>query len=194
MVVRATSRKTYCPGKGLTISYRFQIWLPKTKPAPAPDSLDDAKTIPLATASILSILTYQWLSPIMTLGYQRALQATDLWKMDPSREASGLTDRFDESWTRRCKAAEEWNIRLEKGEISPPLRLKASWTIKALTGGPRVEDMVRAWQLGDGKKEASIALALNDVLGKEFWAGGIFKVIGDTSQLMGPLIAKVCYG
>jgi hypothetical protein len=171
---------------------RFQVWLPQDKPEPAPTSLDDAKTIPLATASILSVLTYQWLSPIMTLGYQRALQATDLWKMDRSREASLLTDQFDEAWTRRCKAAEEWNARLEKGEVAPPLRLKVVWTIKALAGsGPRMQDRVRAWQVGEGKKEASIALALNDVLGREFWAGGIFKVIGDTSQLMGPLVAKV---
>jgi len=172
-------------------STRFQVWLPRERPAPAPTSLDDAKTIPLATASILSVLTYQWLSPIMTLGYQRALQATDLWKMDASREASLLTDRFDEAWARRCRAAEEWNTRLEKGEVAPPLWRNVVWTTKALLGGPRVEDEVKAWQLGGGKREASIAMALNDVLGREFWAGGIFKVVGDTSQLMGPLVSKV---
>jgi len=66
------------------------------------------------------------------------------------------------------------------------------WTTAALTGGSRsrVEDKVSAWQLGDGKKEAYIALTLNNVLGKEFWAGGIFKVIGDTAQLMGQLSSK----
>jgi ATP-binding cassette, subfamily C (CFTR/MRP), member 1 len=138
------------------------------------------------------MLTYHWLSPIMTLGYQRTLQATDLWKMDPSRESSLLSRRFDESWARRSKAAQEWNERLSKGEISPSLKLRVQWVIRALLGGPSLEERKRNWQLKGGRKEASIAWALNDVLGREFWAGGLFKVVGDTSQLMGPLIVKVC--
>jgi ATP-binding cassette subfamily C (CFTR/MRP) protein 1 len=148
--------------------------------------------IPLATANIISVLTYQWLSPIMTLGYQRTLQATDLWKVDSSRESGILSTKFDESWTRRCKAAAEWNARLEKGEVHPPLRLRAVWTVKAMWGGPRVDEMIHAWRTKDGRKDPSIVWALNDVLGREFWAGGVFKVLGDTSQLMGPLIVKVC--
>ncbi|PVF97426.1 ABC protein [Serendipita vermifera] len=168
----------------------YQIWHPRHKPPPAPSSLDDASIIPLANASVISMLTYHWLSPIMTLGYQRTLQATDLWKMDPSRESSLLSGKFDESWAGRSKAAQEWNERLARGEISPPLKLRMQWAFSALWGGPSAEERKRNWQLKDGRKEASIAWALNDVLGREFWAGGIFKVIGDTSQLMGPLIVK----
>jgi hypothetical protein len=128
---------------------------------------------------------------MMTLGYQRTLQATDLWKMDPSRESSLLSNKFDESWVRRCKAAAEWNARLDKGEISPFLYLKTLWGVKSFVGGPSVQQQTINWQQKDGRKEASIARALNDVLGREFWAGGIFKVFGDVSQLMGPLVVKV---
>ncbi|KAG8758519.1 hypothetical protein FRC14_008012 [Serendipita sp. 396] len=168
----------------------YQIWRPKNKPPPPPASLDDAAVIPLATANTFSLLTYQWLSPIMTLGYQRALQATDLWKMDPSRESSRLTDIFDESWARRRKSADDWNARLLKGEITPPLRLRVLWRVRSLWGGPKIDEMTNTWRAKDGMKHASIAWALNDVLGREFWAGGVFKVVGDTSQLMGPLIVK----
>lgn len=129
----------------------------------------------------------------MTLGYQRALQATDLWKMDSSRESALLSTRFDEAWARRCKAAADWNAQLESGEVNPPLRRKALWAIKALCGGPKVEQMEHDWKTKDGKKEASIAWALNDVLGHEYWGGGVFKIIGDISQLMGPLVVQVWF-
>lgn len=36
------------------------------------------------------MLTYQWVTPIMIRGYQRPLQATDLWKMDESREGEWM--------------------------------------------------------------------------------------------------------
>ncbi|KAJ6523742.1 hypothetical protein B0H19DRAFT_1276831 [Mycena capillaripes] len=43
--------------------------------------------------------------------------------------------------------------------------------------------------------EASLAWALNDVFGDVFWIGGAFKIsaqgIGDTGQLMGPILVKV---
>jgi hypothetical protein len=59
----------------------FQIWRPKNGPRKPPTSLDDAQEIPLATASYFSRLTFSWVSPLMVLGYQRPLQATDLWKV-----------------------------------------------------------------------------------------------------------------
>ena len=39
--------------------------LPKDPPSPAPKSLDDAKLIPMAYASFISILTYSWINPLM---------------------------------------------------------------------------------------------------------------------------------
>ncbi|EGN99138.1 hypothetical protein SERLA73DRAFT_168655 [Serpula lacrymans var. lacrymans S7.3] len=46
------------------------------------------------------------------------------------------------------------------------------------------------WREVDGKKEASLAWALNNTLGRNFWLGGIFKVFADTTQLMGPIIIR----
>lgn len=42
----------------------WQIWRPKNLPPPPPFSLDDATTIPLATANVLSKITYQWATPM----------------------------------------------------------------------------------------------------------------------------------
>ncbi|KAI0342890.1 ABC protein [Trametopsis cervina] len=173
----------------------WQLWLPKDPPPPAPASLDDAKYIPLATASILSMLAYTWITPIMTLGYQRTLQATDLWKLDSSREAGPLGDKLDEAWDRRVREAEDWNARLDRGEIRPGMFKRAKWSLQALkTRGTsyaeRRELLEKRWREHDGRKEASLAWALNDTFGLSFWLGGLFKVLGDTSQLMGPLLVK----
>ncbi|TRM58678.1 ABC protein [Schizophyllum amplum] len=172
----------------------WQFWIPSGTPSPPPASIDDAPIIPIATASFLSILTYQWITPLMVLGYQRTLQASDLWKVDSSREAGHLSAALDSSWERRCVEAAAYNARLESGEIRPSLRKRMSWHIRAL-GSPahyseRRAELQQQWRVVSGRREASLPWALNDVLGRAFWLGGIFKVLGDTSQLMSPLIVK----
>ncbi|CDO74908.1 hypothetical protein BN946_scf184988.g15 [Trametes cinnabarina] len=172
----------------------YQIWLPKDPPPPAPASLDDAPVLPVAHSSIFAILSYRWINPMMSLGYQRTLQATDLWQMDESRESGILSAQLDAAWERRVQAANEWNARLAKGEIKPSLIKRAKWSVQALRGPGTYRERRAAlqthWLEVDGKKQASLAWALNDVFGRDFWFGGGFKVIGDTAQLMGPILVK----
>lgn len=127
--------------------------------------------IPLARANIFAVLTYTWLSDIMRLGYQRTLQATDLWKLDEKRQAAVLSSKLDAAWDRRCKAAAEWNDLLSKGEINPGVLKRLTWTVK----GRRAE-RERKWREKDGLKHASLAWALNEVFGFDFWCAGLFKV------------------
>ncbi|KAG8971979.1 hypothetical protein FRC05_010514, partial [Tulasnella sp. 425] len=168
----------------------FQVWLPRDPPQPPPKSLEDAAITPLATANILSLLTYHWITPMITLGYQRPLQAPDLWKMDPSREAGTLSANFDMSWARRVEEAKVWNDRLAKGEVKPSLVKRTTWRLKSVFGKVSYTEREDKWRNEDGQKHASLVWALNDVLGAAFWTGGLFKVFGDTCQLMGPLVAK----
>jgi hypothetical protein len=72
----------------------WQLWRPSKPPPPPPQSFADAPEIPLAKANFLSVLTFHWVSPLMRLGYQRPLQATDLWRVDPSREADYMSTKF----------------------------------------------------------------------------------------------------
>ncbi|KAJ3483697.1 hypothetical protein NLI96_g6138 [Meripilus lineatus] len=151
----------------------WQLWLPKDPPPPAPDSLSDAST----------------------LGFQRTLQATDLWKLDTTREAGHLGDKLDKAWARRVQQAADWNAQLANGTITPSIWKRIIWSIQAVSSGysnykERRRRLEQYWRNVGGKKEASLAWALNDTFGASFWLGGIFKVFGDTSQLMGPLIVK----
>lgn len=151
---------------------RYQIWLPRDPPPPPPKSLDDAPILPLSTANFLSMMTYHWIAPILKLGFQRPLQATDLWRMDPSREAEHLRSRLDEAWSRRVARAKGRNARLAEGEITPSVVRRSWWVIKSIAGGTSLAKQEERWRLVDGREDPSLVMALNDVLGVSFWAGG----------------------
>ncbi|KAG1747121.1 ABC protein [Suillus paluster] len=177
----------------------WQLWLPKDPPLPAPPSLEDALLTPLANASFFSQLTYTWMTDIMVLGYQRTLQASDLYKMDTSQESAVLATKLEDAWQRRVKAAADWNARLESGELNPSFIKRTGWALRAIpcrgqrqcaTWSERCAAFQKHWRECEGRKEASLAWALNDVFHGMFWTGGVFKVIYDMSQLMGPLVLR----
>lgn len=121
---------------------RYQVWLPSSRPPP-PSSLAGATLTPLANASFVSVLTYAWLTPLMTLGWQRPLQAPDLWRVRAEEEAAPLSKAFDEAWAKRVARA-------------------------------KTRSKHQKWWFGGGDNEPSLALTLNDVLGRRFWIGGEF--------------------
>lgn len=114
------------------------------------------------------------------LGYQRTLQASDLWTVDESRSAATLSAKLDESWQKRKRAAEEWNEALRRGEIEPTLFRKFIWCLRSLVNGSEFQETFhsfeREWREKTGLKEPSLAFALNDTLGRIFWSGGAIKV------------------
>jgi ATP-binding cassette subfamily C (CFTR/MRP) protein 1 len=116
--------------------------MPSSRPPPPPASLADAELTPLARASFVSVLTYAWLTPLMTLGWQRALQAPDLWHVRAEEEAAPLSRALDEAWARR----------VEQAKAKPVNRSQ--------------------WFRSENKNEPSLAMALNDVLGRRFWISG----------------------
>nr|XP_019012361.1 uncharacterized protein I206_03208 [Kwoniella pini CBS 10737]OCF51142.1 hypothetical protein I206_03208 [Kwoniella pini CBS 10737] len=172
---------------GITREHWWQLWRPRHSPPPPKATLEEAEIIPLAYVSTLSKLTFQWVTPIMVKGYQRPLQATDLWKALEKRQAK----------------AQHWNDQLNTAR--PRRSLKAKWRIKAMSNRGLPEDLSNyglldtylhryqalelEWRQRTGRKTGSITWALNDVM-TGFWAGGLFKVASDTSQLMIPLLIK----
>lgn len=120
------------------------------------------------------------LSVSKVLGYQRTLQPSDLWKMDPSRESAHLSAILDVSWARRVEAAELWNARLDSGELKPTLLARVFWLLRAAKAGrgytARRAELESEWRDKSGRKQPSLAWALNDTLGSMFWISGLFKV------------------
>ena len=60
-------------------------------------------------ASFFSLLVFQWINPIMTVGYKRPLESGDIWQVNPNRRVELLTNKLMESFKRRAA----------KGERSP---------------------------------------------------------------------------
>ncbi|KAJ7454700.1 ABC protein [Mycena latifolia] len=75
-----------------------------------------------------------------------------------------------------------------------PVSKRFLWSVMSLAGGlkyrARCAALEKQWREVDGRKEASLAWAMNDVFGHLFWVGGASKVLGDTAQLMGPILVK----
>ena len=114
------------------------------------------------------------------LGYQRTLQATDLWKIDEARTATVLSAKLDESWGRRKVEADAWNARLEEGLIRPSIVSRLFWFFQALLSGNdyarKFASLEERWRKIDGRKKPSLTFALNDTIGLFFWSGSLFKV------------------
>ncbi|RKP17331.1 hypothetical protein ROZALSC1DRAFT_30847, partial [Rozella allomycis CSF55] len=60
---------------------------------------------PEANASIISRITYSWLSKIMSYGYQRPLQPEDMYELGSSYLTETLSEKFKESWSLELKKA-----------------------------------------------------------------------------------------
>ncbi len=75
------------------------------------------------TAGWFSLLTFSWMNSLMTLGYARPLEASDLWKLQDHRSAGVISESILNSFDARRKKADDYNVRLANGEIKPPLRL-----------------------------------------------------------------------
>lgn len=138
--------------------------------------------------------------------------------MDPSREAGHLSAKFIAAYSKREASAAEHNARMDSPTtpLQPSRRLRVMWVVKALAGkraegaadrdlgskeeaqrsssstsgfSARRATFEHEWRTHSGRKSASIVWSLNDTM-TGFWAGGLFKVLGDTATLMSPLLSK----
>ncbi|KAJ3555698.1 hypothetical protein NM688_g2432 [Phlebia brevispora] len=169
-------------GKNAPSFFRMPF-VPKNPP-PSKASIDDADLLPEATAGWLSLLTFNWITNLLALGYARPLEATDLYKLQSSRSAALIAEKIVWSYEVRRRKANEYNARLAKGEIRPGWR-KACWFLQ---GNPTEREA--AWRARHGKRRASLTLAMNDSVKWWFWSGGVLKVSSDVATILTPLLVK----
>jgi ATP-binding cassette, subfamily C (CFTR/MRP), member 1 len=61
-------------------------------------------------ASIVSLMTFQWMNPVMTVGYLRPLELGDVWLVNPNRSGQVLTPNLMASFKRRVAAGERYPL------------------------------------------------------------------------------------
>lgn len=104
---------------------------------------------------------------MLTLGYARPLEPTDLWKLQDPRSAAVISEKILASFERRSEAASEYNARLINGQVKPGWR-KLWWAVR----GNRAEREKR-WREKDGLRKPSLVWALNDSVAWWFWSAGV---------------------
>ncbi|RMZ89115.1 hypothetical protein DV736_g3657, partial [Chaetothyriales sp. CBS 134916] len=57
-------------------------------------------------AGFLSLLTFQWINPLMTVGYQRPIELNDIWLVNPNRASEVLVDRLMGAFKQRMARGE----------------------------------------------------------------------------------------
>ena len=158
----------------------------KAHPLPPRASIDDAPYIPEASANFMDLLTFGWVTPLLSLGYSRPLETSDLYMLQSERGAAYIADKIDASFTHRQKSADDYNARLARGDVYPgPLNV----VLWMLTG--KREEKEKRWREIGGRKHPSLAWALNDSVKWWFWSGGVLRVIKDTAEVASPLLVKV---
>jgi ABC-type multidrug transport system fused ATPase/permease subunit len=55
-------------------------------------------------ASIFSIISFQWMSPLMKVGYLRPLELQDIWTVNPDRAVDVLSGRLDAALEKRTES------------------------------------------------------------------------------------------
>lgn len=120
---------------------------------------------PEARANILSILTFNWLGTLLRTGYSRPLQADDLYDLPSSHLAIDHADRLEKAWA----------TRLQENSAHQPAGRWLSW---------------RPFWARRTSNATVLALALNDVCFRRFWTGGLLRMLGDSTQMISPLLIR----
>ena len=61
-------------------------------------------------ANFLSLLTFQWMAPLMSTGYQRPLELNDIWLVNPDRASPILADKLYASFQRRAARGDKYPL------------------------------------------------------------------------------------
>ncbi|KAK3715700.1 ATP-binding cassette transporter yor1 [Vermiconidia calcicola] len=86
---------------------RKQTWTERLNPfkhralPPVPDERLPSRE---HDAGWFSALTFQWISPLMSVGYQRPLEVNDVWAVNPDREVDLLSEKLLAQFKQRTEA------------------------------------------------------------------------------------------
>lgn len=78
----------------------------KRNPPPIPEERAPSREY---GASFLSMLYFQWVAPLMSVGYKRTLEVNDIWRVNPNRSVDVLQDKLNKSF----------RMRVERGDKRP---------------------------------------------------------------------------
>jgi ATP-binding cassette, subfamily C (CFTR/MRP), member 1 len=88
---------TYCVGFGLSVVEFFFEWLWPKKNSTY-EALTDEEECPVEYATVFSLLTFSWMTPLMKYGYSQFLTEEDLWGLSKKDATKSTGAAFDAAW------------------------------------------------------------------------------------------------
>ncbi|RKF55054.1 Metal resistance protein YCF1 [Golovinomyces cichoracearum] len=104
----------FCFGYILSwIEFGLEWLVPKKKSAyELIDSYDES---PIEYATVFSILTFSWMTPMMRAGYSKYLTEDDLWNVEKRNTTKATGDSFSKAWNAELEKSESRNAH-QKGK------------------------------------------------------------------------------
>ncbi|KAF9874044.1 ABC metal ion transporter [Colletotrichum karsti] len=93
---------TYTIGFGLSIVEFLLEWLWPRKVS-AYEALIDEEECPIEYATVFSLLTFSWMTPLMRYGYKQYLTEDDLWGLAKKDQTKNTGDAFQDAWEYELK-------------------------------------------------------------------------------------------
>ncbi|KAL2137148.1 hypothetical protein VTI74DRAFT_7695 [Chaetomium olivicolor] len=88
---------TFCVGFGLSVVEFFVEWLwPKKNSTYS--ALVDEEECPVEYATVFSLLTFSWMTPLMKYGYSTFLTEEDLWGLSKKDSTKNTGEAFEKAW------------------------------------------------------------------------------------------------
>jgi len=112
-VTNATSISAVTTETRSTVVKRRKPWYKRLNPlkwGPKPPVPKERIVSREYNASFLSLLTFQWMSPLMTVGYRRPLELNDIWLVNPDRGAEVLANKLTTSFNRRVARGDKYPL------------------------------------------------------------------------------------
>ncbi|KAH6672921.1 ABC multidrug transporter-like protein [Halenospora varia] len=74
---------------------------------PVPDSRTTSREY---TAGFFSMVYFQWMAPLMSVGYKRPLEQNDIWTVNPDRTAEKMTEKLKASFKKRVTRGDKYPL------------------------------------------------------------------------------------
>jgi hypothetical protein len=122
------------------------------------------------SAGVWSRAFFSWLTPLMKVGYKRALEVDDIPGLAPSDRGCVVSHKFNENWAKQVRVRVLGH--LIHCTVTPPL--------------PQLRQAQRAGKVDEGY--VSVAQALKDSCGRQMYPAALFKLLNDLLAFAGPYL------
>lgn len=92
----------YCVGYGLSVVEFLLEWLWPKKNS-SYEALVDEEECPVEFATVFSLLTFSWMTPLMKYGHSTFLTEEDLWGLAKTDTTKATGDAFEKQWQRELE-------------------------------------------------------------------------------------------